>query len=198
MVDHVDAVGIQPETLDQLPAAVVGMDDDRVHPPVQPSLRGRLAGARLTREQIVAGQHERARGQKRAVEPLHVEPLEVRDVGVAAQAAVAEHVRNVLEQLARLPHPRAGSPAGMPVEVLAHLVARGSRDLPVGETAREEPHGRPGPRERGGERVVVRWRERRRVEDVDAHQRPPPPPSRRPLSSARADAVSSASPPPSA
>ena len=68
------------QSVHQLAAPVLGVDDDRVDRVVQPSLGRGLPGPRLARQQIVGGQHDRAAGQEMAVEPLHVEPLEVDDV----------------------------------------------------------------------------------------------------------------------
>jgi tetraprenyl-beta-curcumene synthase len=58
--DHVHAVTIGAELLDEAVAAVLGVDHDRVEAVVQAPLRRELPGARLAREHVVGGEHERA------------------------------------------------------------------------------------------------------------------------------------------
>ena len=86
---------------------MLGVDDHRVEALVQAPLRRELARARLAREDIVGGQHERpapaVRGtpprQQMTVDVLDRQPLEVHDVRRAREAAVAKHVRDVLSEL---------------------------------------------------------------------------------------------------
>ncbi len=170
VVDHVDLLGRNAERVDELPAAVAGVDDDRVDAVIQVVLGGGLAGARLARQQVVGGQDERSIGEQRPVEVLEVEPLEVDDVPGAGGSPVAEHVGDVLGELGGLSEPRSGRAGRVAVEGLADRVADGCRDRAVREAARDEPDVGAGPGERRGQCVVVRWRERRRVDDVNAHR----------------------------
>ena len=155
MVDDVHAVGLEPEPLDELATAVVRVDDQRVDPLIEPALGGGLTRAGLAREQVVRGEHKRPRRQQRTVEPRHIEPLEVRDIGTSAQPPVAEHVRHVFKQLARLARARTGATAGVAIEVLADRVPLGRRHVAVGKPARHEPYARSRPGECRAQRVVV-------------------------------------------
>ncbi len=104
------ARGVDAQLTGEAPAAVLGVDDHRVEAVVEAALGCPLARARLAREDVVRGQHERRaaaaerpaererRGQQPAVEVLDRQPLEVHDVGRARRAAVAEHVGHVLER----------------------------------------------------------------------------------------------------
>ena len=116
--------------------AVLAVHDDRVEALVEAPLRGALAGPRFARQDVVRGDHEPAGGRPRwqqvKVERLHREPLEVHDVGVARETAVAEHVGHVLGELQRRcragPRAAPGAPSRAerePVEVLAARVAVG-------------------------------------------------------------------------
>ena len=60
--DHVHALGVDAELLDQPRAAVLGVHDDRVEALVQAPLRGALTGPRLARQDVVGGEHERPAG----------------------------------------------------------------------------------------------------------------------------------------
>ena len=185
MRDHVHAAGIHAQ-LQQPPAPVLGVHDDRVEALVQPPLGGQLPRPRLARQHVVGGEHElgprqaglRIRGppprKQVHIERLHRQPLEVHDVGRARGAAVAQHVRHVLEQLQRLAGARApargAAAVGEPVEELAPLIPLGRRYCPVGEAAREQLHLGAGRRQRAAQRVVVGRRVGRGVDDVDAHR----------------------------
>ena len=127
--DHVHALAVDAELVDQPRAPVRGVGDDRVEALVQPPLRLALPGTRFARQHVVRGQHERfAARQQVPVELLHGEPLEVHDVGCASRAPVAQHVGHVLGELQRAAsslragaaarHERAGA-----VEVLDSPVA---------------------------------------------------------------------------
>ncbi len=121
--DHVHALGLDSQLADQPRAPVLGVHDDRVEALVQPPLGRELPRTGLAREDVVRGQHERARappvayrraavhagwGQQPAVEVLDGEPLEVHDVGLAREAAVAQHVGDVLGEPARRAQARSG------------------------------------------------------------------------------------------
>src|SRR4051812_17573974 len=69
---------------------------------------------------------------------------------------------------ARREAPRTGQ--RMPVEVLAHGHAVGRRHVAVVEAARDQLDLGAGPGERRGQRPVVGRRERRRIDQVDAHR----------------------------
>jgi hypothetical protein len=75
------------------------MGDDRVHRSIEPALGANLSRAGLARRQVVGGQDKRAPREQVEVKPLHRQPLEVDDVGIAGEPLVAEHVRDVLGQL---------------------------------------------------------------------------------------------------
>ena len=117
------------------------------------------------------GQHGRRARQQETVERLHRQPLEVDDVGSPRRAApVAEHVRDVLEQLRHGPQPGAGRAERVAVERLSDHVAIRRRRRAVGERAGHELDLGAQIGQRRGQRVVVRQRVCRRVDDVDAHQ----------------------------
>src|SRR5581483_6973341 len=92
-------------------------------------------------------------------------------IGFSCATPVAEHVREVLGELRRAPQPRAGPAARVAVEGRAAVVAGRGRHGPVGELAGDQLHLRAGLRECRAQRVVVRRRERRGVDDVDADHR---------------------------
>jgi hypothetical protein len=98
--DHVDLGGRHPEPVDELGAAVLRMRHECVNRVVEPALGRGLTGPGLTRQDVVRGQHGWAGGEQPPVEPLDVEPLEVDHVCLSLRRpSVAEHVRQVLEQL---------------------------------------------------------------------------------------------------
>ncbi len=182
MWDHVHAVRIHAQ-LQQPSAPVLGMHDHGVEVLVQPPLSGQLPRPRLARQHVVGGEHElgarSCRGglsprQQVNIEWLHGQPLEVHHVGRARGAPVAQHVRHVLKQLQRLAGARTparyAAAVGEPVEELAPLIPRGRRYRSVGEAAREQLHLGAGRRQRAAQRVVIRRRVSRGVDDVDAHR----------------------------
>jgi hypothetical protein len=76
--DHVHALDRDAQLAGQPPCTMVGVHDDRIEALIQSPLRGALARPRLTRQQIVRGQHQRP--SPRQQHPVHVlerEPLEV-------------------------------------------------------------------------------------------------------------------------
>ena len=70
------------------------------------------------------------------------------------------------------------APRALAVEQLAHRVAVGGGHLAVGKAAGDELHLGAGAGQRRAQRVVIRGRERRRIDDRDAH-RPNPARGRR-------------------
>ena len=179
-MDHVHLVRVHAGELEQLPPPVAGVDHDRVDAVVQASLRSGLTRPGLAREQVMRSQHERPPWQQMNVHRLHGQPLEMHDVGARGDPAVAQHVGHVLDQLGDGPRPRAGRAACVPVEELADREALGRGHRPVREPARDQLHLGARAGQRGAQRVVVRRRERRRVDDLNAHhgcsvivQRPP-------------------------
>ncbi len=83
VVDHVHLRRVERRAVDELPAAVLGVDDDRVD--ASYSRRWARAwpgrGSRGSRSWAVSTTG--GAGSSARVEPLHVEPLEVHDVGGA-------------------------------------------------------------------------------------------------------------------
>ena len=106
-MDDVNPGGVDAEAVDELTAAVLGVDDHGVDALEQAPLGGELARARLAREQVVGGQDERAAGQQGHVEHGRGQPLEMDDVGVRRRPAVAQHVGHVGRELAQAPRARA-------------------------------------------------------------------------------------------
>ena len=175
--DHVHTVLIEAQLPHQPPASVLGVDDDRVEAVVQLPLGSHLPRARLAREHVVGGDHQRqaaagprALGQEMTVEVLDREPLEVRHIRLAGGDSVAEHVRYVLKQLAGPPQPPAGRAEGGAIEELAAGVPVRRRDRPVDEATGKQIHLRVKRRQRTAERMVVGWRVSGGVDDVNAHQ----------------------------
>jgi len=175
--DHVDAPCVDAELVDQARAAVLGVRDDGVEALIERPLCGATAGAALARKHVVRGQHERTPArQEPRVELLDGEPLEVHDVGGARGAAVAQHVGDVLGELERATRAlgdgaAAGNVPTGAVERVDAAVVAGGRDGAIGEAAGDELDVGAGGGERGAQRVVVRRRVGRRVDDVDAHGR---------------------------
>lgn len=126
----------------------------------------------------MCGQHERtaaslactARGQQMAIDMLDRQPLEVHDAGLARGTAVAQHVRHVLEELARHPRPPCGRAERRAIEELVTHIALGPGNGPVGEVTGEQIHLYVKRRQRTAQRVVVGWRVSGGVDDVNAHQ----------------------------
>jgi hypothetical protein len=90
----------------------------------------------------------------------------VHDVGGARRPAVAQQVGHVLGQ-PRRPPPARRRPA---VEALVDPVAARPRHVAVRERPGDERDVGACARERRGQRVVVRRRVRRGVDEVDAHE----------------------------
>ena len=67
--DHVHARGLDAQLAGQAPPAVLGVHDDRVEAVVQAPLGVALPGAGLAREDVVRGQHQRARPRGRQQAP---------------------------------------------------------------------------------------------------------------------------------
>ena len=87
MGDDVDLLRRDAQRIDEPRAAVLGVHDDRVDAFVEAPLGGELAAARLARQDVVGGEHERALARQQVdVERLHGEPLEVDDVGARRAA----------------------------------------------------------------------------------------------------------------
>ena len=166
MRDDVDARGVEAELTAQPGGAVLGMDDDRVHPLVERALARELAPARLAREDVVGGQHARVDArEQQGVEVLHRQPLEVHDVRGTRCPPVAEHVRHVLREPRVAPAP-GRRPA---VERLAHADARRRGHVAIGERARPQLDVGARTSERRPECPVVGRRVGRRIDQVDAH-----------------------------
>jgi hypothetical protein len=141
---------------------------DGVEARVQPPLRRALAGPRLAGQDVVSRQHERRPegAQQQPVHGLHREPLEVHDRRRARGPRRREHVGDVARELGRHAQPPARHAA---VEALVDRVARAARDVAVREAAGDQADVGAGRGQRGGERVVVRRRVGRGIDDVDAH-----------------------------
>jgi tetraprenyl-beta-curcumene synthase len=105
-----------------------------------------------------------------AVEMLNRQPLEVHDVGHARGAAVAQHVGDMLDELAYQPRASAGGAERKPVEeLMAHVPIR-TRHGPVGEAASEQLHLGVSPRQCTAQRMVVGWRVGGGIDDVNTHR----------------------------
>jgi hypothetical protein len=103
-------LGLRDPELDEAPAGVLRVGDDRVDAVVEAALGGALEAARLARQHVVGGQDRRpAPGQQQLVELLQRQPLEVQELPPRT-AGQAHHV------------PRVG--AGGAEDVLAHHVPR--------------------------------------------------------------------------
>ena len=115
-------------------------------------------------------------GQQVGVQLLDGQPLEVHHVGGARQATVAQHVGDVLGELGRRAQALADlrsarrSERGA-VEQLAPHIPVGGWDGAVGEAARDERHLGAGAGKGAAQRVVVRRRIGRGIDDVDAHRK---------------------------
>ncbi len=158
------------ERLDEPPAPVLGVHDDRVHALVQAPLRGELAAARLARQDVVRGEDDRAPARQQVhVDGLDRQPLEVHDVRRSRGAAVGEHVGHLLGDLGGEAPRGAGRAAAAAIEALDALVPVRRRHGPVAEAARLQSDVRAGAGERGAERVVVGRRVGRGIDDVHAH-----------------------------
>jgi hypothetical protein len=116
------------------------VDHERVDGLVAPTLGACLPESRLTREQVVRGQHERAARQQVYVEPLHRQPLEVHHVGGSRGAAVADHVRSVGQQLGDPAAPGSGGPARAAVEQLTNRIALDRGRRVIGELTGDQFH----------------------------------------------------------
>ena len=179
MRDDVHARRIDAQLAPQALAPMLGVDDDRVEAVIQTPLGGALARAGLAWHDVVSGEHKRATGtgrgatgrQQMHVEVLDRQPLEVHHVGVAGGATVAQHVGHVLGELRRRPQTRSGTPDRGAVEQLAPHIPVGGRHRAVGEAARDERDLGAGAAKRAAQRMVVRGRVGRGVDDVDAHAR---------------------------
>jgi hypothetical protein len=166
--DDLHLVGGHAEPVHEPAAAVLGVHDHGVDTGVEAALGGALPGPWLARQHVVGGEHERPPEcpQEQPVHRLDREPLEVHDGRRARGARRAEHVRDVAGELGR----HAQAPGGhAAVEALVDRVAGAARDVAVGEAAREQAHVGAGRGQGGGERVVVRRRVGRGIDDVDAH-----------------------------
>ena len=103
MVNHVHPAGVDAKPIDQLRPSVLRVDDDPVDSLVQPPLGARLPGPWLAWQEVMRGEHQRARTRQQvAVQPLHRQPLEMDHVG-GHRAAVADHVGEMLGCLDRPP-----------------------------------------------------------------------------------------------
>jgi hypothetical protein len=96
----VDPIVIERELVDQSPPAVLAVNDDGIHPPIQLALGTQLAGPGLSWQHVVRSQYERPSGrQQMQVQWLERQPLEVDHLCGFGSSAVAEHVGYVLAQL---------------------------------------------------------------------------------------------------
>ncbi len=164
---------VDPELVHEPAPPVLGVGDDRVDRVVETTLGVELKRTRLTGQEIVGGQDQRAGGEQEAVDRLHGQPLEVDDVGRRGVAAQGQHVRHVLGELAGQAQAGRRAPHGVGVEELAHAVAVGGGDRAVGERARDQLHLGPGPGQRGAQRVVIGRRVGGGIDDLDAHRLTP-------------------------
>ncbi len=143
-----DTLAVDSQLVDQASAAVLRVHNYRVEAVVQTLLRGQLARPGLAREHVVGGQHERtgppvpdtSSRQQIAVEVLYRQPLEVHDVSRSSHAAIAQHVRHVLGQLAEHAHTSARCAQRGSIEELVAHISIGLRDGPIGEAARKQLH----------------------------------------------------------
>ena len=112
----------------------------------------------------------RMRAEQASVELGH-EPLQMEHVGPACPQR--GEPQRMLGELERQPRPRAAEETRRQrIEELATHVAVGARRLAEAEARRYELDVGAGPRERSGELVIVRRRERRRIGENDPHERP--------------------------
>ena len=111
----------------------------------------------------------RERAQQASVERLDGEPLEVHDVHAAPPSGPRrrEHVGRVAGELRR--DAGAARRRNAAIEALVDRIALRPRHRAVDERARDEPHVRPRPGQRGAQGVVVGRRVGGGIDDVDAH-----------------------------
>ncbi len=147
------------------------MDDHGADSVIETALGPRLPQPRLSREQVVGGQHEWSPREHVCVEPLHGEPLEMDDVCVARGPEQPRHPRRVSGELAQRSNRGPWRAEAAPVEQLAHAVAVGRREVAVQEAAGDELDVHAEVAQGGAERVVVRGRVRGGVDDLGSHQR---------------------------
>ena len=177
--NHVDPARVDRELAGEAITAVHGVHNDRVEALIQTPLGRELARARLAREDIVGREHEcsppAGRGiasrEQMTVDVLDREPLKMHDIRRARGAAVAKHVRDVLSELGDTLSAGARGEACRTVEQLTPPVPLRGRHRAVGETAREQLDLCSRRRQRAAQRVVVRGRVGRGIDDVDAHRR---------------------------
>ena len=125
---------------------------------------------RLARQDVVCGEHERPPAREQpAIELLDGEPLEVHDLRGAGGAPVAQHVGHVLGELHQAARRARQTGRGAAIEELAPLVAIGVGSRGVREPARVQLHLGAGRAQRATQRVIVRGRVGRGVDDVYAH-----------------------------
>ena len=146
------------------------MDDDRVGSRIGAAQAGDLAGAWLSRNNIVGSNYERSVGrQQRGAELWQRQPLEVDDVGAARCAAVAQHLWKLGCE------PRSGAqfrtrlPTQHPAEALIYSITLCSSDIAVAERAATERYVGARACQRRAKRTVVRRRVSRRVDDMNTH-----------------------------
>ena len=153
---------------DQHLAPVLAVHDDAIEAGEQPAPQVALR-RRTPRQEIVCGEDRwHARAKEPCVQLGRCEPLHVQDVRAAQQEGGRSG--QVLGRLEGQPEPgTAKQPRAERIERLAAAIAVRSRDVAEPKLRGDELDVRAGPRERGGQRVVVRGREGGRVGEDDAH-----------------------------
>jgi len=164
-----DNTSVHAETCECL-ASALAVYDDAVEALEQPSPKI-LLPRRAPRQEVVRGEDRRDMRAEQAHVELRYEPLEMQHI-----RALSPQRRKPKRMLGHLERQAKAGPLKQPrrerIEELAPDVAVRPRRLAEPKVRRDEHHVYARAREGGGQLVVVRRSERRRICEYDPHLRP--------------------------